>query len=86
MPENKDDIDLDGWDLHRAAKENMVDIARALIERGDDVNASDETGWRPLHEAAANKSLNAAHLMIEHGAEVNVSENSGENPLGLAAQ
>ena len=37
MPENKDDIDLDGWDLHRAAKENRVDIASALIARGDDL-------------------------------------------------
>ncbi len=38
MPENKDKIDLDGWDLHRAARENRVDIARALIARGNDVN------------------------------------------------
>jgi ankyrin repeat protein len=49
MPENKDDIDLDGWDLHRAAKESRVDIVRALIERGDDVNAMNENGETPLH-------------------------------------
>ena len=31
MPENKDDIDLEGWDLLLAAKENRPDIARALM-------------------------------------------------------
>jgi len=33
MPENRD-IDLDGWDLHRAAKENRVDVVQLLIEKG----------------------------------------------------
>ena len=41
---NAEQPDLDGWDLHRAAKENRVDIARALIARGDDVDARDEDG------------------------------------------
>ena len=41
MPENKDHIDLEGWDLHRAAKENRVDIARALIARGDNSECHD---------------------------------------------
>jgi len=45
MPENKDDIDLDGWDLHRAANEDRADITRALITRRDDVDAIDEVGW-----------------------------------------
>ncbi|SVD36274.1 uncharacterized protein METZ01_LOCUS389128, partial [marine metagenome] len=44
MPENKDDIDLDGWDLERAAKENKVDIARALIARGDYVDGENVNG------------------------------------------
>ena len=60
MPENKDDIDLDGWDLHRAARENRVDIARALIVRGDDVNAREGKeadlhgthGWTPLAQGS----------------------------------
>jgi hypothetical protein len=31
-------IDLEGWDLHRAAEENRVEITRALITRGDYVD------------------------------------------------
>ena len=42
MPENKDDIDLEDWDLLLAAKETRPDIARALIARGDDVGAIDK--------------------------------------------
>ena len=37
MVENSD---LEIWNLHRAARQNRVDIASALITRGDDVNAS----------------------------------------------
>ena len=68
MPENKDDIDLDGWDLHRAAKENRVDIARALIDRGAEVDARTRNGDTPLHAATLKGSLDVARLLIEHGA------------------
>ena len=44
---NVEEPDLEGWDLHRAAKEDRVDIARALIARGDDVNALNGDGVTP---------------------------------------
>ena len=50
MPENKDDIDFEAWDLHRAANEDRSDIARALIARRDDVDATDEVGWMDEQE------------------------------------
>jgi len=40
MPEDEDHIDLKGWSLHRAARENRTDIARYLIARGGDIDAS----------------------------------------------
>jgi ankyrin repeat protein len=69
MPENKDHIDLDGWDLRRAAKENRTDIARVLIERGDDIEAKDHHGRTPLYLAAECVSFDVARLLIERGAD-----------------
>ena len=85
MPENKDDIDLEGWDLHRAARENRVDIARVLIERGAEVDAKDNNGWTPLHHAADNNSLGVARLLTEEDAEVDAKNNDGWTPLHIAA-
>ena len=70
MPENKNDINLDGWDLHRAAKENRIDIASELIARGDDVNARDKYDYTPLHLAAENNCTEAVRLLVEHGADL----------------
>ena len=44
MVENSD---LEIWNLHRAAQENKVDIAGALIARGDDVDAQNNTDKTP---------------------------------------
>jgi ankyrin repeat protein len=85
MPENRDDIDLEGWDLHHAAKENTVDIVQALIARGDDVDARAEDGWTPLHDAAWKNFLDVARLLIEHGAEVDARTENGRTPLHWAA-
>ena len=86
MPENKDDIDLEGWDLDGAARENRVDVARALIARGDDVDARDEDGWTPLHWAAEGDSLDVARLLIVRGAEVDARDKYGDTPLHRVVQ
>ena len=67
-PENKRDIDLDGWDLHRAGEENRPDITLALLVRGDNIQAKDEDGDSPLHLAVWKESLDVARLLIEKGA------------------
>ncbi len=85
MPENRDDRDFDGWDLPRAAREDRVDIARALISRGDDVNAWSEHSRTPLHWAAIHNSLDVARLLIEKGAEVDAKDKYGWTPLYFAA-
>lgn len=77
-------IDLEGWDLHRAAKETTVDIARSLIARGDDVNSRDEDGDTPLHLAAWNNSLDVARLLIDSGASIDAKDNGGLSLLHLA--
>ncbi len=66
--ENKDDIDLEGWDLHRAAKENRVDIARLLINHDAELEARDENGCTPLHIADSNNSLDLSRLLRKRAA------------------
>ena len=65
---NVEEPDLEGWDLHRAAKVNRADIARALIDRGAEVDARAENGDTPLHVAARKNSLEVARLLIDRGA------------------
>jgi ankyrin repeat protein len=82
MPENKHGIDLDGWDLHRAVKENRADIVRALIARGDDVDEMDEDGFTPLFDAVGADSLELAELLIDKGgAEVNTTGRDPDSPF-----
>src|SRR5882724_10828402 len=46
------------------------DLARALIERGADVNASARNAFRvaPVHAAAANRDCATMKFLIDHGA------------------
>ena len=85
MPENKDDIDLEGWDLHRAAWKNRFDIARALIASGNNVNEKGQEGDEPLHSAASYNSFETALLLIEHGAGVHSKMHLDWTPLHCAA-
>jgi ankyrin repeat protein len=70
MPENRDDIDLEGWDLHRATAANRLDIARALIEHGADVDGRNKFGHTLLSSAINMGGLTSskAALLIERGA------------------
>ena len=57
-----------GGDLHEAARDNSLDVASLLIDRGADIEAKDPYGYTLLHWAALNKSLDMARLLIEHDA------------------
>lgn len=59
--------------LHCAAKAGFLDVARALLEHGSDVNALDDRGQTPLDEVKhAGKSIDKKpmqRLLITHGAK-----------------
>lgn len=72
--------------LMLAAIKGRLEAARALIERGADVN---QTGWTPLHYAASCTSDQAVamlDLLIEHHAYIDAESPNGSTPLMLAAQ
>ena len=63
---------------------SSVEVVRALIEAGADVNAVDSNQMSPLHLAS---SLNwvVVPLLLEAGAKVNVMDKRGLTPLWFAA-
>jgi ankyrin repeat protein len=72
--------------LHVAALEGSVDAAKALIERGADVNAQDGDGMAPLHLALEFGQCDMALFLLQHSADVNVHDRGGRTPLHLAAK
>ena len=57
--------------LFWAAANPNPGVARLLLDRGADPNATTTDGWTPLHGAAANPNPSVARLLQEHGADPN---------------
>lgn len=72
--------------IHAAAAAAQIEVTRALIERGADVNARQEAGFTPLHEAAGSGKLEFARLFLDHGADVNARTDDGKTALTLAIE
>jgi ankyrin repeat protein len=64
------------------------DLARALIERGAEVNAAARNAFRvaPVHAAAAVRDAATMALLLERGADANARQQLGYTALHTAAQ
>ena len=69
-----------------ALKTHDIAAARALIEQGVDVNATQTDGATALHWAAHWDDLATATLLLESGADVRVTNDLGVTPLYVACQ
>ncbi|KAK2715326.1 hypothetical protein QYM36_010078 [Artemia franciscana] len=72
--------------LHWAAINNRLEIAKSLLLKNADVNAT--TGAllsTPLHWAAREGNLEIIKLLIEHGADILKSDGEGNSALHTAA-
>lgn len=74
--------------LMMAAIKGQVDLAKALIARGADVNRE---GWTPLHYAVSAPSedgsdLQMVALLLEQHAYIDAASPNGTTPLMMAAQ
>ena len=74
--------------LHLASFFSHVEMARELIERGADVNATAANPSRvqPLHSAAAGQSTQIIALLLDHGARPDARQHGGWTALHAAAK
>jgi hypothetical protein len=76
------DIELESdITLHQAVIKGDPTKVRALISRGDDIQACDEDGSTPLHYAAYIAHASIALHLLENGALVDAKDAKGRTPL-----
>jgi ankyrin repeat protein len=77
----------ENWDLHYAAIQGDASAVKALLARGFDPDAFDDTSFTPLHHAANSGHLEIIQLLLQAGADVNARDEAqiGDTPLGQVA-
>ena len=71
--------------LMDAAARGYTDTVRALLDKGGEVDATDNAGRTALMEAAFGGYTDTVRLLVEKGANVNAHDNEGWSPLFWAA-
>ncbi|QQR48657.1 ankyrin repeat domain-containing protein [bacterium] len=69
---------------HAAAKRSCLEIVKALVAGGADVNLIDTNGWTALHYAANNNNAPAINYLLSQHANPNITAQDGMTPLQLA--
>lgn len=81
-PESVSDVILeDDITLHKAIIQEELEKVRALIARGDDIQAVDNDGATPLHYAAYLANAEIARVLVQSGARVDAKNGKGQTPL-----
>lgn len=86
LHEARDDVTAQALD--GAIRNGDIEVARALLDLGADVNAAPGLGaveWSLIERAVFNNDLELARLFIGRGADVNHVDSEGYTPLLLAA-
>ena len=69
--------------LLEAAENGDLELVKALLKDGADINAKDGSGWTPIMRAIAANHDRMVALLIEKGADVNATS-YGWTPMTLA--
>lgn len=82
------DVNMPGDDgcvpLHHAARKNLQDVVKWLLEAGAFVNQQSHSKQTALHRAARAGHIGVVQTLLEHGATVDVPDDQGQRPLDLA--
>ena len=71
--------------LMYAALSGQTEVVKALLDKGEDVNAKDNEGRTALMFAAINQHSAVVSMLLDHGADANARANDGGTALMLAA-
>lgn len=78
------DKDVNGQTpLHLAAREGKLDVLKALLDKGADVNSCDDGGNTALHNCAWPL---CADLLVSQGSNVNICNGKGMTPIQCACE
>ena len=76
----------DQSDTNSISDEDFNEIAKMLIDKGAEIDATDKRGFTSLHNAAYSNNIKAVQLLIDNGAFVNKkSRNTLYTSLHLAS-
>ncbi len=72
-------------DLHTDAEEGNTETVEMLLDRGENIEATDTYGQTPLMIAAWGGKTETVKLLMERGANIEDKDNEGKTPLHRAA-
>ena len=61
-----------------------MEVVRALLDRGADINQAENSGYTPLYIASQNGHVDVVRALLDRGADINQARNDGATPLMLA--
>ena len=70
--------------LHVASRNGNLEMVKALIKNGADVNSRDSSQNTPLHLACENGNLKMVMVLLENGATIDAKNIDEDTPLHLA--
>ncbi|KAM4687553.1 uncharacterized protein O3C94_006066 [Discoglossus pictus] len=71
--------------LHLSAANGHIEMMRALIGQGAEINVTDKNGWCPLHFAAKSGFLDTVRFLVECGANPILECKDGKTAIQYAA-